>query len=57
MERMLCAECAAVTYSAAAKKMVDRGERCARCGGELRLEPPLAVGAAPAGDDAARDPR
>ena len=48
MERMLCAACAAVTYSAAAKKMVERGERCPRCGGELRLEPPAAI-AAPVG--------
>ena len=39
MERMVCAECAAVSYSAAAKKLVERGERCAHCGGELRLDP------------------
>lgn len=39
MERMLCAKCAAVTYSAAARRLVERGERCARCGGELIVEP------------------
>ena len=39
MERMLCAKCAAVTYSAAARRLVERGERCARCGGELTVEP------------------
>ena len=38
MERMLCAKCAAVTYSAAARRLVERGERCARCGGELTVE-------------------
>jgi hypothetical protein len=45
MERMLCAECAAVTYSAAARKLVARGERCPRCGGELSVDtrPTVAV--------------
>jgi hypothetical protein len=35
---MLCAECAAVSYSAAAKTLVESGERCPRCGGPLMLE-------------------
>jgi hypothetical protein len=47
MERMLCAGCAAVTYSAAAKKLVERGERCPQCGGQLTLESPDTVGVAP----------
>jgi hypothetical protein len=38
MERMLCAECAAVSYSAAAKTLVESGERCPRCGGPLMME-------------------
>lgn len=39
MERMLCAGCAAVSYSAAATRMVERGLRCPRCGGRLVVEP------------------
>lgn len=38
MERMLCESCAAVTYSAAAMQIVERGARCPRCGGVLGLE-------------------
>jgi ribosomal protein S27AE len=38
MERMLCESCAAVSYSAAARQIVDRGERCPRCGGVLTVE-------------------
>jgi len=49
MERMLCVQCAAVTYSAAATKMVERGERCQRCGGQLSVEPSEPVGAARGG--------
>ncbi len=43
---MRCTECAATFYSAAARTLVARGERCAECGGELLLvplEPPVAV--------------
>jgi hypothetical protein len=46
MERMLCEQCAAESFSAAARQLVDRGERCPRCGGELRLadtEPPVGI--------------
>lgn len=35
---MLCESCAAVSYSAAARQIVERGERCPRCGGPLRVE-------------------
>ena len=35
---MLCEECSAVTYSAAARTLIDRGDRCARCGGPLAIE-------------------
>jgi ribosomal protein S27AE len=38
MERMLCESCAAVSYSAAAKKLVERGATCPRCGGALVLD-------------------
>jgi ribosomal protein S27AE len=38
MERMLCESCAAVSYSAAARQIVDTGERCPRCGGVLTIE-------------------
>jgi DNA-directed RNA polymerase subunit RPC12/RpoP len=54
MERMLCAECAAVSYSAAATMLVERGERCPRCGGRLSVEPNEPVAAAPPGDAARR---
>jgi Zn-finger nucleic acid-binding protein len=45
MERMLCESCAAVSYSAAARQIVDRGDRCPRCGGVLELETAERVGA------------
>jgi hypothetical protein len=47
MERMLCESCAAVSYSAAARLIVDRGEQCPRCGGVLRVakDEPVAAGA------------
>lgn len=38
MERMLCESCAAVSYSAAARQIVERGEICPRCGGVLAVE-------------------
>ena len=38
MERMTCTECAAESYSAAAKTLVGRGDRCPVCGGELVVE-------------------
>ena len=48
MERMLCESCAAASYSAAAMKIVERGERCPRCGGVLAIEEgePVPAGAA-----------
>jgi DNA-directed RNA polymerase subunit RPC12/RpoP len=54
MERMLCAQCSAVTYSAAAKKLVERGERCPRCGGQLAVEPSERVAVAPRRDEQER---
>ena len=39
MERMTCTECAAESYSAAAKTLVEQGDRCPVCGGELKVEP------------------
>ncbi|MEA2448765.1 MAG: hypothetical protein QOG63_697 [Thermoleophilaceae bacterium] len=34
---MVCEDCATVYYSAASRIMVERGERCAKCGGRLAL--------------------
>jgi hypothetical protein len=34
---MVCEECGTVYYSAAARIMVERGERCAKCDGKLVL--------------------
>jgi uncharacterized protein with PIN domain len=45
---MKCMQCAAVSFSAAARTMVDQSHRCAQCGGELALVPvelPVAVAA------------
>jgi hypothetical protein len=36
MDNLICTECGTTYYSAAAKAMVERGERC-DCGGLLRL--------------------
>ena len=35
MNGMQCTDCGATHYSAAAKAMVERGDRCPDCGGEL----------------------
>ena len=53
---MRCTQCAAVSFSAAARTLVEQDYRCPQCGGELMLvpvEPPVAVGA----EDAPRDER
>jgi hypothetical protein len=45
---MRCTQCAAVSYSAAARTLVEQGHRCPVCGGEVALapqEPPVAVAA------------
>jgi DNA-directed RNA polymerase subunit RPC12/RpoP len=34
---MVCEDCGTVYYSAAARTMVERGERCPKCGGRLIL--------------------
>ena len=39
MNRMVCEDCRAVFFSAAARTLVEQGERCAVCSGILRLEP------------------
>lgn len=52
---MRCTQCAAVSYSAAARTLVDQGHRCPVCGGEVALAPqesPVAVAAE--GEGAAR---
>ena len=38
MNRMACEDCGSVFYSAAARSLVDNGQRCETCGGRLRLE-------------------
>jgi hypothetical protein len=43
---MRCTQCAAVSYSAAARTLVKEGYRCPVCGGAVKLapqEPPVAV--------------
>jgi DNA-directed RNA polymerase subunit RPC12/RpoP len=37
VNKMVCEDCATVYYSAAARIMVERGERCSKCGGKLLL--------------------
>jgi DNA-directed RNA polymerase subunit RPC12/RpoP len=36
---MVCQDCHSVFYSAAARTLVEHGERCPTCGGRLLLEP------------------
>jgi len=54
MERMTCTECAAESFSAAAKTLIEHGDRCPVCGGQLVLEPrePVTVPADAPADDA-----
>ena len=53
---MRCTQCATASFSAAAKTLVESGERCPQCGGELALAPeqrqPVGVAAAQSGDGA-----
>jgi DNA-directed RNA polymerase subunit RPC12/RpoP len=37
LNRMVCEDCGTVYFSAAARTMVERGERCPKCGGRLIL--------------------
>ena len=39
LDEMRCTQCAAVSFSAAARPLVERGYRCPQCGGELVLAP------------------
>jgi hypothetical protein len=54
MERMTCTECAAESFSAAAKTLIETGDRCPVCGGELALQPrePVTVPAGAPADEA-----
>jgi hypothetical protein len=36
---MRCTQCAAESYSAAARTLIEQGERCPQCGGEMILAP------------------
>ena len=38
VNKMVCQDCGTVYYSAAAKTMVARGERCENCGGRLVVD-------------------
>ena len=38
MNRMVCEDCGTVFFSAAARTMVQRGERCGKCDGRLLLD-------------------
>jgi DNA-directed RNA polymerase subunit RPC12/RpoP len=38
VNRLVCEDCGTVYYSAAAKTLAERGERCAKCGGRLVYE-------------------
>jgi DNA-directed RNA polymerase subunit RPC12/RpoP len=35
VNRLVCEDCGAVYYSAAAKTLADQGQTCAKCGGRL----------------------
>ena len=55
---MRCTQCAAVSFSAAARTLIAQGERCPQCGGEMALapeEPPVGV-VADASEDAEHRP-
>jgi ribosomal protein S27AE len=55
---MRCTQCAAVSYSAAARTLVEQGHRCPACGGEVALAPhELAVAVAAEGEGRAGDER
>jgi DNA-directed RNA polymerase subunit RPC12/RpoP len=57
LNRMVCESCGTVYYSAAAKTMVERGERCAKCGGRLVLaDAPRPVPATDNGEEETSDP-
>jgi DNA-directed RNA polymerase subunit RPC12/RpoP len=44
---MVCEDCGTIYFSAAARTMVERGERCDKCGGRLVMaDAPRPVGAA-----------
>ena len=51
MEEMRCTQCGAVSFSAAARTLIQRGERCPQCGGEVTLaDDDAAVGVLPDGE-------
>jgi len=56
VNRMVCEDCATIYFSAAARTMVQRGERCSNCGGRLVLaDAPRPVGATN-GEGGGREP-
>lgn len=38
VNRLTCEDCGTSYYSAAAKTLVEQGERCAKCGGVLAID-------------------
>lgn len=61
MNRLVCEDCGAIFYSAAARTMAEQGRRCEICGGPLvwiRDRPPDDhVGVGPGGGASAPDHR
>jgi hypothetical protein len=61
LDEMRCTQCAAVSFSAAARTLDERGDRCPQCGGELVLAPEskqaVGVVAETEGEAAAREER
>jgi DNA-directed RNA polymerase subunit RPC12/RpoP len=62
LDQLRCTQCAAESYSAAARTLVEQGYRCPVCGGEVVLvpqEPPVGVALESDGDpgDAGRERR
>jgi len=55
MMRLRCEDCGTPFYSAAARIMVERSERCSVCGGRLRLDEPESRIRVAARDDGERD--
>ena len=44
MNRLRCEDCGTRFYSAAARLLAERGERCSVCGGRLRYEEEISDG-------------
>jgi rRNA maturation endonuclease Nob1 len=56
MIRMTCEDCRTVYYSAAARTLVEQGQRCAKCGGRLVIDEPSTGSAKPVRAGSANGP-